>query len=123
MWKTQKNYEELVTVRNEQDPTRTSGGISSIPVYEETGIYAVMLPDEREYVSTPDGSYYEETVYAQVRKDEMDKVDMIPGKTKMIWDGNSYRVIEIIDYRTKYKFKNAEITLVRHLDVDGGSAW
>jgi hypothetical protein len=43
---------------------------------------------------------------------------MIPGKTRVVWNGNEYKVIGIIDYRTKVRFQNAEIEMRRRLDID-----
>lgn len=125
MYRTQKRNEETILVRNEleSDPVRGSGGIALIDVYSETGIKAVVLPDTETYIQDDKGFYIRDTAYALVRKEEMDKVDMIPGKTKITWDGNTYRVVGKIDARTKYKFQNAEIRMVRHVGLEGTGTW
>jgi hypothetical protein len=123
MFNTQKRNEELIQVRNEQEPVWGSGGISTIAVDSVTGIKAVMMPDSRRYVQGKAGSVLEELAFALVRESEMEKADMIPGKTKIIWNGNTWRILGITDVRNKHKFQNAEISLVRHVGVDGTGTW
>lgn len=123
MWKTQKRYEETITVRNEQIPQWSSGGIATVTVTGVVSIKAVMLPDDRKYKQSDDGDMLVDMMYAHVRKDEMAKADMIPGKTKIIWNGDTWRVIGIVDYRTKARWQNAEIQLVKHIGVVGTGTW
>lgn len=116
MWKTQKKFEETVTVLNEQNPTRASGGVAVISDGASQDIRMLMLPDgvmHRE--SRKEGQYAYERVTAQISSEEMDKVDMIPGKTRVVWNGLTYKVMSIIDYRDKILFQNAEIELRRQL--------
>jgi len=118
MWKTQKQFEENVTVRNEQTPSRASGGIAVIGKTTDTTLKMLILPDETIHREPrKEGQYSYERLFAQVRSDEMEKVDMIPGKTRVIWNGLEYRVVGIIDVRSKKKFKNAEIEMRRLLDT------
>lgn len=123
MFRTQKHNEELVTVRNEYEPVRASGGVSRIDVYQETGIRMVMLPDQRRYVEDPKGFKLVDYMYAHVSREEMTKADMIPGKTKIIWNGDTWRVQGILDYRMKDKWQLAEITLVKHIGNTGSGLW
>lgn len=123
MYRTQKRNEEFVTVRTENIPTRASGGYANITIREETGIYAVIEPDTNTYISDEQGAYIREKSYALVRETEMAKCHMEEGKTQIIWNGNTYRVIGIIDQTERPKFRNAEITMVRRVDVDGSSTW
>lgn len=116
MWKRQKLLEETVTVVNEQPPTRGSGGIAIISTPATIEIRMLMLPDMTIYREPrKEGQYSYERLLAHVSKDEMDKVDMIPGKTKIVWNGLTYKVVNIIDYRSKLLFRNAEIEMRRQL--------
>jgi len=116
MWKTQQKFEETVTVYNEQPPTRGSGGVAVISQGTATGVRMLMLPDGVIYREPrKEGQYSYERVTAQISSEEMDKIDMIPGKTKVIWNGLTYKVMSIIDYRDKILFQNAEIELRRQL--------
>jgi hypothetical protein len=118
MWKSQRSLEETVTVLNEQSPSRGSGGIAVITDGTSQEIRMLMLPDmniHRE--SRKEGQYSYERVYAHISKNEMDKVDMIPGKTRVVWNGLTYKVMNIIDYRSKFKFQNAEIEMRRQIDT------
>ena len=116
MWKTQKKFEETVTVLNEQSPTRGSGGISVIADGTTTGVRMLMLPDLNIHRETrKEGQYSYERVYAHISKGEMDKVDMIPGKTRVVWNGLTYKVMNILDYSSKILFQNAEIELRRQI--------
>jgi hypothetical protein len=116
MWKTQQKFEETVTVLNEQSPIRGSGGISVITDGTSKQIRMLMLPDLTIHRETrKEGQYSYERVYAHISKDEMDKVDMIPGKTRIVWNGLTYKVMNIVDYRSKILFQNAEIELRRQI--------
>jgi len=118
MWETQKKFEETVTVLNEGYATRGSGGVALITNGTSTSIKMLMLPDTDVFVEKREEDNYRwETLYAQIRKTEMDKVNMIPGQTRVVWNGNDYKVLEIIDYRNKNLFRLAEIRLARRLDV------
>jgi hypothetical protein len=119
MFQTQKKFEETVTVLNEGSPVAGSGGIAIITDGTSQDIKMVMLPDMNLHREPrKEGQYSYETLFAHVRRDEMDKVNMIPGKTRVVWNGNEYKVIGIIDYRTKVRFQNAEIEMRRRLDID-----
>ena len=116
MWKSQQSLEETVTVLNEQSPTRASGGIAVITDGTSQEIRMLMLPDIIIHKEPrKEGQYSYERLYAHISKTEMDKVDMIPGKTRVVWNGLTYKVMGIIDYRSKFKFQNAEIELRRQL--------
>jgi len=119
MWKTQTKYEETVTAYNQSEPTRGSGGIAFITKGTETEIKMVMMPDFEIYREMrKEGQYSYERVFAQIRLSEMDKLDMIPGKTRIEWNGNTYVIHNILDYTSKIMFQNAEIEMRRRLDVD-----
>lgn len=112
-------FEETVTVLNEGSPIRGSGGIAIITDGTSQSIRMLILPDDnRHREPRKEGQYSYEQLFAHVRKTEMAKVDMIPGKTRVVWNGNEYKVINIIDYRTKVRFQNAEIEMRRRLDID-----
>lgn len=116
MWKTNKKFEETVTVVNEQSPTRGSGGIAKITTPATQDIRMLMLPDNNIYRELRrEGQFNYERVTAQISKDEMEKVDMIPGKTKIVWNGFTYKVVNITDYTSKLLFRNAEIEMRRQL--------
>ena len=117
MWKTQQKFEETVTVYNEQAPTRASGGVAVISDGTSQDIQMLMLPDNiihRE--PRKEGQYSYERVTAQISKDELDKVSIIPGKTKIIWNGLTYKVMSMIDYTSKLYFQLAELELRRQLE-------
>ena len=117
MWKTQRQFEETVTVYNEGSPTRGSGGIAIISDGTSLSIKMLMLPDYNIHVETKkEGQSKFERVYAQISKIEMDKISIIPGKTKVIWNGNTYKVTTIIDYTLKPLFQLAEIEMRRQLE-------
>lgn len=116
MWKTQKPLEETVTVYNEQSPTRGSGGVAVISDGDSEDIKMLILPDEiihRE--PRKEGQYSYERLFAQVSKTEMDKVNIKEGKTKVIWNGLTYKVYSVIDYTSKPRFKLAELEMRRQL--------
>ena len=116
MWKTNTRFHETVTVVNEQSPTRGSGGIAVITTPATQDIKMVMLPDNNLYKELRrEGQYNYERVTAHVSKGEIDKVDMIPGKTKIVWNGLTYKVVSIIDYTSKLLFKTAEIEMRRQI--------
>jgi len=118
MHHTQRHYEEIVSVIHESTTTRGSGGIGIITEGTETDVRMVILPDVRVYKQDrAGGTYFVETLYGQIRKTELDKVSLEPGRTKVIWNGNTYRVMDIIDYTSKMKFKNAELRMQRKVDV------
>ena len=119
MYKTQKKFEETVLVLNESAPVRGSGGIAVITDGTQQSISMVMLPDfEIHRESTVHGQYSYERLFAHVRVDEMDKVDMIPGKTRVEWNGYIYIVYRVLDYTSKTLFRNAEIEMRRRLDIN-----
>ena len=90
MWKSQRSLEETVTVLNEQSPTRASGGIAVITDGTPQQIRMLMLPDLNIHRETrKQGQYSYERVYAHISKSEMNKIDMIPGKTRVVWNGLS----------------------------------
>ena len=116
MWKMSKRFEETVTVVNEQSPVRGSGGIAIITTPSTTEIRMVMLPDRNVFKEPrKEGQYNYERLLAHVSKYEIDKVDMIPGKTKVVWNGLTYKVVSILDYTSKKLFRNAEIEMRRQL--------
>jgi len=118
MFKTQKKHEEIVTVINESTTTRGSGGVGVITDGSRQDVSMVMLPDDSIYEEDRHGGYTQiEQLFAHVSKNEMEKVFLIPGRTKVIWNGNTYRVMDIVDYTSKPNFKNAEIRLVRKIHV------
>jgi len=118
MFKTQKIYEETVSVLNESTTTRGSGGIGIITDGSLQSVKMLILPDDSIYEEDRNGGYtMTEVLFAHIRKTEMDKVSLIPGRTKVIWNGNTYRVMDIVDYTSKPKFKNAELRLVRKRNV------
>jgi len=119
MWKIQKMFEENVTVINELEPVISSGGISTISYDSGVTIKMVMLPDENRYrENRKDGIYQYEKLFAHVRKDEMEKVEVIPGKSQVIWNGETYRVVTKLPYESKQMFQIAEIEMRRKIDVD-----
>lgn len=119
MFQTQKKYEEDITVFNEGSTVYASGGIGKITNGDSQTIKALIMPETNVYRETrKEGRFNVEIVFAHVRKTEMDKVDMLPGKTRITWNGNDYRVMNIIDYRAKPRFKNAEIEMRRTLGVE-----
>ena len=118
MYKTQKRYEEKVLVLNESTATRSSGGISVITEGSQQEVSMLILPDESVYEEDRNGGYtMTENLFAHISKSEMENVSLIPGRTQVIWNGNTYRVMDIIDYTSKPKFRNAEIRMVRRRDV------
>ena len=119
MFKTQKKFEEDIVVLNESDPVRGSGGIAKITDSSETTIRALVLPDIDIHMETrEEGQFHFERVYAHIRKSQKELVDIIPGKTRIEWNGNNYVVADIIDYTSKKLFQNAEIEMRRRLDID-----
>lgn len=122
MFLTQKKFETNITVFNDGEPQYASGGTAIISSGVSQSIKAVIMPDDRFYrENRKEGQYISERVFAHVRKDEMDKVDMIPGKSRITWNGYSYEVVNILDYRDKPLFRNAEIEMRRRIGVDGNS--
>ena len=118
MWKTQKMFEEDITVVNESAPVRGSGGIAIITDGTSTTIRALMLPGSELYrEQRQEGQYTYERIFAHVNKDEIDKVSLVEGKTKVIWNGLTYRVIRVMDYTSKKRFRNAEIELRRRIGM------
>lgn len=118
MFKTQKTYEETVQVINESTTTRGSGGVGIITQGSQTDVKMLILPDDTVYKEDREGGYQQiEQLFAHISKKEIDKVSLIPGRTQVIWNGNTYRVIDIIDYTSKPRFKNAEIRMVRKTNV------
>ena len=118
MYKTQKRYEETVTVLNESESSRGSGGVSFINEGSQKEVSMLILPDDSIYEEDRTGGYtITEQLFAHISKTEMEKVPLIPGRTQVIWNGNTYRVMDIIDYTSKPKFKNAEIRMVRKRNV------
>jgi len=116
MWKTSQKFEETVTVINEQTPIRGSGGIAVISDNTSQQVKMVMLPDITIHSEPRKGGQYSyERLYAQVSKDEIDDVDIIPGKTRVVWNGLEYRVVHIIDYTSKLLFRNVEIEMRRNI--------
>ena len=76
-----------------------------------------MLPDITVHIETDkEGQSSYERLYAHISKIEKDKVSIIPGRTKVIWDGKTYKVMGIIDYTSKFRFQNAELELRRQLE-------
>jgi len=119
MFKTQKMFEENITIINESSPARASGGIAVITEGSSTTIKAVVMPDLDSYAEPrKEGQYNYERLFAQVRKSEMDRVNLVKGKTKLIWNGLEYKIVNIIDYTSKKLFQNAEIEARRKIDVD-----
>ena len=117
MWKTQQKFEETVLVYNEQAPTRASGGVAVISNGTTTGVNMLMLPDNIIHKEPrKEGQYSYERVIAQVSDKEMNKISIIPGKTKIIWNGLTYKVMSIIDYTSKILFQNAELELRRQIE-------
>lgn len=118
MFKTQKLYEETVTVLNESTTARASGGVGVITEGSQQEVKMLILPDDSIYEEDRNGGYtMTEQLFAHISKTEMEKVSLIPGRTRVIWNGNEYRVVDIIDYTSKPKFKNAEIRMVRKRNV------
>ena len=118
MWKTQMKYEETVIAYNQSEPTRGSGGIAIITKGGETGLKMVMMPDFDVYRERrKEGQYSYERVFAHIRLSEMNKLDMIPGKTRIEWNGNTYIVHSILDYTSKNMYQNAEIEMRKRLDI------
>lgn len=118
MFKTQKRYEETVYVINESATARASGGIGTITETTQTAVKMLILPDDNMYKEDRQGGYQQiEQLLAHISKDEIEKVSLTPGITKVIWNGNTYRVMDIIDYTSKPKWKNAEIRMVRKTHV------
>lgn len=118
MFKTQKTYEETVQVINESTTSRASGGVGVITTGSQTDVKMLILPDDTRYKEDRNGGYQQiEQLFAHISKKEIDKVSLIPGRTKVIWNGNTYRVVDIIDYTSKPRFKNAEIRMVRKTHV------
>lgn len=116
MWKTQKKFEEIVTVLNESSPERGSGGISVITDGTSKDIRMLMLPDMNIHREPrKEGQYSYERVYAHISRTEMDKVEIIPGKTRIVWNGLTYKVMNILDYSSKILFQNAEIEMRRQV--------
>jgi len=119
MWKTQKRFEETVTVVNESIPSLASGGIAVITDSSSVSMKMVILPDESKFREPrKEGQYQYERLFAHVRKTEMLKADIIPGKTKVIWNGETYKVFSKLDYTTKPKFRIAEIEMRRRIEYD-----
>lgn len=119
MFKTQKQFEETITVLNESDPVRGSGGIAVITDSSNVSIKALMLPDYDIHKEVRDeGQFHYERLFAQIRKSEMEKILVVPGKTRIVWNGNEYVVYSIVDYTSKFLFQNAEIEMRRRLDID-----
>ena len=119
MFATQKRFEESVTIINESDPAYGSGGIAIITDTSSKSIKAVVMPDYAIHRETNrEGQSTYERAYMQVRKTEMDKIDMIPGRTRVTWNGYSYRVVNIIDVRNNKFFRNAEVEMRRRLDIN-----
>ena len=107
----------FVLVYNEGAPTRASGGVAVISDGNTTGVNMLMLPDNIIYREPrKEGQYSYESVTAQITEDELDKVSIIPGKTKIIWNGLTYKVMSMIDYTSKPLFRLAEIEMRRQLE-------
>ena len=118
MFKTQKTYEETVQVINESTTSRASGGVGVITTGSQTDVKMLILPDDSIYKEDRNGGYQQiEQLFAHISKKEINKVSLIPGRTQVIWNGNTYRVVDIIDMTTKPRFKNAEIRMVRKSHV------
>ena len=114
-----KKYEEDITVLNESDPVRGSGGIAVITDSSSDTIRAMLMPDLDIHIEARrDGQYRYDKVYAHVRQSVMDSVSIIPGKTRIEWNGNEYVVSNILDYTSKKLFRNAEIEMRKRLDID-----
>jgi hypothetical protein len=118
MFRSQKGHEETVQVINESTTSRGSGGIGVITEGSRTDVKMLILPDDSIYKEDRNGGFQQiEQLFAHISKEEIDKISLITGKTKVIWNGNTYRVVGIIDMTTKPRFRNAEIRMVRKTDV------
>jgi len=119
MWKAQKRYEETVTVVNESSPTYSSGGIAVITDATGVSIRMLILPDQSVFREPrKEGQYQFERLFAHITKSEIAKAEITPGKTKVVWNGNTYKVYSKMDYTSKFKFKIAEIEMRRKIEYD-----
>lgn len=119
MWKHQKRHEETVIVINESAPSYSSGGIAIITDASGVSMKMVIMPDGSRFREPrKEGQYNYERIFAHVSKNEIEKADIIEGKTKIVWNGNTYKVFTKLDYTSKPRFRIAEIEMRRKIGVD-----
>lgn len=119
MYNAQKQYEETVTVINEGVASLSSGGISTITDATGVSINMLILPDDSVYREPrKEGGYEYEKIFAQVSRDEIAKAAITPGQTRIIWNGNTYKVYRKLDYTTKSRWQLAEIEMRRRIGND-----
>jgi len=116
-----RRHEIEVTAYNEANSEREYGGVVSRSIGSNVTIRILYMHRDTREIRKPNGQRFREEGFKfQISKTEETKKNftVVAGKTFIIRNGNTYKVIEIKDY-TMYKFTNAKQCLaIRLIPID-----
>lgn len=120
MWNINKLREVNVIAWNEEDPTSLAGGKSIREKSNDVTLSILIMKTGSMFFYEEEGRFQSDGIVFQVSLDELTNLDFSikAGCTHIEKDGNTYRVMEIVDY-TQYPLTQLmSCKCVKILDVD-----
>ena len=120
MWHLNNFYEENVTAWNEEDAVFIDGGKSLREKSDDVTMSILTMKEGSMFFYEDEGRFQSDGIVFQVSKAELEKLDFSikSGNTHIEKDGNTYRVMEVVDYRRFILTQLIECKCVKIMDVD-----
>jgi hypothetical protein len=118
---TNKRHEVSITAYNESEATRMEGGIVERTKSSNVTLKILKMHNQSVERRTQAGQRYREDSFTfQVRSSELaDKnFELHEGRTHFIYNGNTYRVLQVIDYSMYPLTKTIQGRALRKINVN-----
>lgn len=120
MWRANKWHETEVTIYNEEDPTELEGGKAIREDSEEETTKIVILKEGTMFFYEAGGRFEAEGLRFQISKKKSSDLSFSieAGRTFVVYNGKTYRIVNVWDYSYIRQIRLIECKAVKILDVD-----
>jgi len=120
MWRGNKWHEVEVSIYNEKDPTDLEGGkaIRDVTTLETARIFP--LKEGTMFFHDEDGRFAAEGLKFQISKKQASDLSFTieAGRTFIEYNGNTYRIVQVLDYTHVRQIRVTQCKSVKILNVD-----
>jgi hypothetical protein len=120
MFATLRKYEVQASFWNESEVLRSTGGLQERSDEAPVTLKSTFMHAGKEFIDEPEGRYNRDIYTFQISKKELydNSFTIYEGRTFIEYNGDTYRVVRVHDYRDRWWIQLIECLCVRMIDVD-----
>jgi len=120
MWRSNKWHEVEVSIYNEEDPTDLEGGKAIREITTPKTVRIFPIKEGTMFFHDGEGRFAGEGFKFQISKKQASELSFTieSGRTFIVYNGNTYRILQVLDYTHVRQIRLMQCKSVKILNVD-----